>query len=162
MISYPCFPPLSRRDSTKRSRKFFTIRSLTARVILSQGNYRSTILSSFNISTPLKRLSRTDSRSDKVEPRDRLSGVTMHRMPLLLFERRKSSEVSKVRWAAGYNNQSRDSQREIERRYRSYSIHVEIQRLPSSRCNGQDCLCWRRGYSSQKAELHPRKRVGKR
>src|SRR6267143_2257693 len=38
MISYPCFPPLSRRDSTKRSRKLFTIRSLTALVILSQGN----------------------------------------------------------------------------------------------------------------------------
>src|SRR3989442_14213748 len=105
------------RHIAKRIRKLFTIRSLTARVILSQGNYRSTILSSFNISTPLKRLSRTDSRSDKVEPRDRLSGVTMHRVPLLLFERRKSSEVSKERWAAGHHNKSRDSQREIERRY---------------------------------------------
>src|SRR5713226_9695325 len=37
MISYPCFPPLSRRDSTKRSRKLFTIRSLTALVMFSQG-----------------------------------------------------------------------------------------------------------------------------
>src|SRR3989442_15700314 len=132
MISYPCFPPLSRRDSTKRSRKLFTIRSLTALVMISRENYRSTILSSFNTSTPLKRLSRTGSHRTEVEQRDRLSGVTVHRMPLLLFERRKSPRVPKVRWAPGYNNQSRDSQREIERRYRPYSIHVEIQGLPSS------------------------------
>src|SRR5712691_738535 len=61
IISYPCFPPLSRRDSTKRSRKLFTIRSLTALVILSQGEYRDSILSSFNTSAPLKRLSRPSS-----------------------------------------------------------------------------------------------------
>src|SRR5437867_12797775 len=36
MISYPCFPPLLRRERTNRSRKLFTIRSLTALVIVSR------------------------------------------------------------------------------------------------------------------------------
>src|SRR5439155_23242564 len=36
MISYPCFPPLLRRERTNRSRKLFTIRLLTALVILSR------------------------------------------------------------------------------------------------------------------------------
>src|SRR6266849_7987034 len=75
IISYPCFPPLSRRDSTKRSRKLFTILSLTALVILSQGNYRDSILSSFNTSTPLKRLSRPRSHTTKLSHETAFQGL---------------------------------------------------------------------------------------
>src|SRR5438094_10381953 len=56
MISYPCFPPLLRSERTNRSRKLFTIRSLTALVILSRELSRFDIIE-FQYKPPLKRVS---------------------------------------------------------------------------------------------------------
>src|SRR5712664_650955 len=132
MISYPCFPPLSSRDSTKRSRKLFTIRSLTALVIFSRELSRFDIIE-FQYNPPLKRVSHPGQSPDPVEPRDGLPGARVHTMPHHLFTRRGSPKMPEVQWAIGYNNQSRDSQRDLEAQSRPHSVYVEVQGISASR-----------------------------
>src|SRR5439155_8986205 len=94
MISYPCFPPLLRRERTNKSRKLFTIRSLTALVIVSRELSRFDIIGfQYN---PLLRGYRRLAFPGLVETREGLSGATVHRMPHHLSKGRDSSEMPKV------------------------------------------------------------------